>query len=154
MNARFPPSFRVVPRDVAMNKVARAMARNNQRKAATDYQIYLRGLADGADATGDVVSAGTVLLVAWRVCKACGQEDSLHARTIRGGIGALRDMAASGYVWRTRHITAVDMAMHRAVEVYEGADSDVLHLEYHAFMRDVAQRGPAVLQTEVAGPAT
>lgn len=149
-----PPDFKVVPQHVARNPIARAIMRDNQRRAALEYQVYLHQLQDGADAAGDVVAAGTVLLLAWRLCKSGGQADSLHARVIRGGIGALQDIAATGYLWRTRHISAVDQALHRAVEVYDASPATMLQHQYHALQREISARSVAEVQTSaLAEPA-
>lgn len=141
------PSFKVVPQHVARNPVARAMQRQLQRQAALDYQVYLHTLSDGADAASDVVAAGTMLLVAYRMCQATGNADSLHAKIIRGAIGALQDIAASGYVWRTRHINAVDQALCRAVEVYDAAPADLVQRTYMDLTHDIERRGIAQVQT-------
>lgn len=152
MRPGLAPSFKIVSKHVARNPVARAVMRAEQHRAATEYQVYLHGLADGDDAAGDVVAAGSVLLVARHCAMAMGEPAAAHASTIRGAIGALRDIAATGYVWRTRHIAAVDMGMHRATEVYDAAPAQLVQDAYYAVTAAIERSGLEAAQAEAVQP--
>lgn len=144
--ASLAPDFLLVDKHVALNPVARAVARAQLRKAMLGFQIRLRVLYEGERVPADCQAAAKCLAVASAVLEAQGQADTAAARVIAGGMGALADMARTGWLWRTRHATAVDQALQHAEAAYAAAPPRVVQM---AHMR-VAQIEQRVAAEQVA----
>ncbi len=137
------PDFLVVDKHVALNPVARAIARQAMRSAFTTFQIKLYQLADGERVPEDCQAAAKCLAVATAVLELQGRTDTVDMRVIAGGMGALTDVASTGWLWRTRHATAVDEALKRAHAAYDQAPARVVqlaHLKVHELERRMAQQ--------------
>lgn len=133
------PDFLLVDKHVALNPVARAIARRRMRQAMLDFQIRLRLLTDGEAVPLDCQAAAKVLAVAAAALDYQGQGDSAAARVIAGGMGALADMAGAGWLWRSRHATAVDEALKRAEQAYATAPGRITQLA-HLHVQGIEQR--------------
>lgn len=112
------PDFLVVDEHVARNPVARAIAKRKLHEAVRDFQTRLYMLADGERVPADCQAAAKVLAVAMAVLEIRGATDTTAARIIAGGMGALTDIASTGWLWRHRHAVAVDQALVNARGVY------------------------------------
>lgn len=124
--------FHVVPEHVARNPVARAMAKRRMDAQWRDHAIRIHTMIDGEDARGDIQVTSFLLAVAMKALEFEGKTESADGRVITGGMGALRDMAVTGNVWRTRHRNSVDVAMQRAKEVFDKSPPVVTQKAYMA----------------------
>lgn len=124
------PDFLMVDEHVARNPVARAVARQRLRQAMRDFQTRLHMLQDGEFVPVDCQAAAKALAVAAATLDVQGMSNSVEARIIAGGLGAITDVARTRWTWRVRHAAAVDTALEYAKEVYSSAsakDVNVAH---------------------------
>lgn len=133
------PDFLVVDEHVARNPIARAIARRRFQQAMLDFQIRLLELDDGEHVPLDCQAAAKTLAVAMAVLELQGRADTPDARVIAGGMGSLTDMATTGWLWRTRHATAVDQALQRAETAYREAPARIVQLA-HQRVHDIERR--------------
>lgn len=122
--------FDVVPMHVASNPVARAIARKRMDAEFRNLSIRLHMLNDGEDAGADIQVTAFMLAVAMKALELQRRTETIEGRIICGGMGALRDMAVTQHVWRTRHCNAVDVAVQRAKEVFDTSDPKVVQKAY------------------------
>lgn len=129
------PDFLFVDQHVARNPVARAIAKRKLHEAVRDFQTRLYMLADGERVPTDCQAAAKVLAVAMAVLEIRGGTETAAARIIAGGMGALTDMASTGWLWRTRHAVAVDQALVNARAVYAVATASETQAAHRKVVR-------------------
>jgi hypothetical protein len=115
------PTFRIVPKHVARNPVARAVARATLRSSAVEFQITLYTLQQGQVVASDATAAAKTLQVAMGVLVDAGLDDGPDARVIAGGMSCLAQLSARGFRWHTADAPAIDQALQRAMAVYAAA---------------------------------
>lgn len=112
-----------VKRQVGMNPIARAVARENLRKAITDQKIQLYLLKDGTPCR-DIVVPMFLLLTAFVVAasrdKTVGSEVR-EVRILKGAISACDQMIADNS-YRQTNTTTLDVALDCAVELSKRVD--------------------------------
>lgn len=112
-----------VQRNVGMNPIARAVARENLRKAVTDQKIQLYLLAEGAECRGICVPMLMLLsafLLAAERDKKVGVEVR-EVRIIKGAISACDQMITDNS-YRQANTTTLDVALDCAVELSKRVD--------------------------------
>lgn len=105
-----------VRRNVGLNPVAQAMAREQMRKAMLDQKIEIYLLADGDDCAGLCAALGLTLAVIGMATELdpAQNRDGLELRILRGGLSALAQMSASGR-WARINAPALDRAIDAAM---------------------------------------
>lgn len=109
---------KVVPQHVAMNPVARAIARTQLRHAVRDFQIRLHMLEDGEDVASDIQCSLVVLTVCLLTMEILGRLGEPAASVMRGAQSTLLQCAQRGAKWRTADLAAVSVGLQHAVDTY------------------------------------
>lgn len=128
------PDFLIVDEHVARNPVARAIAKRKLHAAMRDFQTRLFMLNDGERVPLDCQAAAKVLAVAMATLEVRGETETMAARVIAGGMGALTDIASTRWIWRTRHAVAVDQALNNARAVYAVASASEVQAAHRRVM--------------------
>lgn len=117
-----------VKRQVGMNPIARAVARENLRKAITDQKIQLYLLKDGTPCR-DIVVPMFLLLTAFVVAasrdKTVGSEVR-EVRILKGAISACDQMIANNS-YHQANTTTLDVALDCAVELSKRVDPELFN---------------------------
>ena len=112
-----------VKRSVGMNPIARAVARENLRKAVTDQKIQLYLLREGApcrDILGLMLALFTAFITAAERDKNVGA-DVREVRILKGAISACDQMITDNS-YRQANTTTLDVALDCAVELSKRVD--------------------------------
>lgn len=112
-----------VKRQVGMNPIARAVARENLRKAITDQKIQLYLLKEGApcrDILGLMLALFTAFITAAERDKNVGA-DVREVRILKGAISACDQMIANNS-YHQANTTTLDVALDCAVELSKRVD--------------------------------
>ena len=112
-----------VKRTVGMNPIARAVARENLRKAITDQKIQLYLLQEGApcrDILGLMLALFTAFVTAAERDKNVGA-DVREVRILKGAISACDQMITDNS-YRQANTTTLDVALDCAVELSKKVD--------------------------------
>ena len=112
-----------VKRQVGMNPIARAVARENLRKAITDQKIQLYLLKEGApcrDILGLMLALFTAFITAAERDKNVGA-DVREVRILKGAISACDQMITDNS-YRQANTTTLDVALDCAVELSKRVD--------------------------------
>ena len=133
------PDFLMVDEHVARNPVARAVARTRLRQAMADFQTRLYMLNDGESVPVDCQAAAKALAVAAATLDVQGLGDSIEARIIAGGLGAITDIARTRWLWRQRHAVAIDTALEYAKGVYSYAKAQEVNTAHKRVARIEAE---------------
>lgn len=107
-----------VKRNVGMNPIARAVARENLRRAILDQKIQLYVTAEGAECLGMCVPIQqvlTALVMAADMDEKVGT-DNREVKLMRGAISACEQMIANNS-YRRINITSLEQALDCAVEL-------------------------------------
>lgn len=112
-----------VNRQVGMNPIARAVARENLRKAITDQKIQLYLLREGAECRGICVP---ILLLLTAFVTAAERDKNVGAdvrevRILKGAISACNQMITDN-LYRQANTTTLDVALDCAVELSKKVD--------------------------------
>jgi hypothetical protein len=107
--------IRVVPKVVATNPVAAAVARASMIRLSRDLRINLYLLRDGERVPALVTDIATLLAVAIRLQEARGRTEGIPV--MAGGMSALTQCSERGFAWRTRDAVAVELALDIAAKV-------------------------------------
>lgn len=107
-----------VKKQVGMNPIARAIARENLRKAITDQKIQLYLLAEGAECVAICLPMATIFksLISAAAADPKVGTDNYEVRILRGAISACEQMIADNS-YRHINTTALDLALDCAVEL-------------------------------------
>ena len=144
------PDFLFVLEHVARSPVARAVARTRLRQAMADFQTRLYMLHDGEVVPIDCQAAAKALAVAAATLDVQGLGDSVEARIIAGGMGAISDIARTRWVWRQRHAAAIDTALEHAKEVYTHAKAEEVNAAHRMVAR--VEAGVMAPDAKLSGP--
>lgn len=112
-----------VKRSVGMNPIARAVARENLRKAVTDQKIQLYLLREGSpcrDILGLMLALFTAFITAAERDKNVGA-DVREVRILKGAISACDQMITDNS-YRQANTTTLDVALDCAVELSKRVD--------------------------------
>lgn len=112
-----------VKRSVGMNPIARAVARENLRKAVTDQKIQLYLLQEGVpcvDVLALMVTLFTAFITAAERDKNVGA-DVREVRILKGAISACDQMITNNS-YRQANTTTLDVALDCAVELSKRVD--------------------------------
>ena len=112
-----------VSRNVGMNPIARAVARENLRKAVTDQKIQLYLLQEGApcrDVLALMLALFTAFITAAERDKNVGA-DAREVRILKGAISACDQMITNNS-YRQANTTTLDVALDCAVELSKRVD--------------------------------
>lgn len=112
-----------VKRQVGMNPIARAVARENLRKAITDQKIQLYLLKEGTpcrDILGLMLALFTAFITAAERDKNVGA-DVREVRILKGAISACDQMIANNS-YHQANTTTLDVALDCAVELSKRVD--------------------------------
>jgi hypothetical protein len=112
-----------VNRNVGMNPIARAVARENLRKAVTDQKIQLYLIQEGEpcrDNLGLMLAVFTAFVTAAERDKTVGA-DVREVRILKGAISACDQMIADNS-YRQANTTTLDVALDCAVELSKRVD--------------------------------
>lgn len=112
-----------VKRQVGMNPIARAVARENLRKAITDQKIQLYLLKEGApcrEILGLMLALFTAFITAAERDKNVGA-DVREVRILKGAISACDQMIANNS-YHQANTTTLDVALDCAVELSKRVD--------------------------------
>jgi hypothetical protein len=110
-----PQLVRVVPKQVALNPVATAVARDNMVRLARDVRLTLYGLRDRQRVPELAQEVATLLAVAIRLQEARGRTEGIPV--MAGAMSALTQCAERGFEWRTRDAVAVELAVDLATKI-------------------------------------
>jgi len=108
------PDVLVVGEHVARNPIARAVARQRLRQAATAFGIRIYLLQEDEQVAADGYAAGRTVYLAYVLARRAGRADSADARVMHGAISALTALAERQWRWRTADTVAIDTALQRA----------------------------------------
>lgn len=114
---------RKVKRTTGMNPIARAVARDNLRKAVTDQKIQLYLLAEGSPCV-NILLPMLILMEAFILAVERDKDlstDAREVRILRGAISACDQMITDNS-YRQTNTTTLDVALDCAVELSKKVD--------------------------------
>jgi len=121
-----------VKRQVGMNPIARAVARENLRKSIVEQKIQLYLLQDGAPCRDDVIP---MFLLMTALAAAASRDKNIgsqvrEVRILKGAISACDQMIANNS-YRQANTTTLDVALDCAVELSKRVDSELFNTAWN-----------------------
>lgn len=109
------PAFKV-KKHTGLNPVARAVAKNNLRKAILDMRIQLFMLDEGESCASELATVSFIVDVLMLAMLAQERTDCPEFRKLRSAWGVLDAGMKGGSVWRRSHVVTLDNALEIAGE--------------------------------------
>lgn len=106
---------RVVPKVVALNPVAVAVAREGLLRLAREFRLELYGLQEGQEIPGQAQEVATLLVVAIRLQELRGLSEGVAV--MAGAMSALTQCAERGFRWRVSDAVAVEYGVDIAARI-------------------------------------
>lgn len=122
-----------VSKQVAMNPIARAVARKKLASAALNQKIRLYLMEDGEPCASEMEVIGKTLAVvgyASELDPKIGGED-VRVRVLRGGLSACKQLMIADK-WDSGQVVSIDKALDAALELNEKVGSNFVNKAFHA----------------------
>tara|TARA_R110000868_G_scaffold161706_3_gene392542 strand:- start:545 stop:946 length:402 start_codon:yes stop_codon:yes gene_type:complete len=123
---------RKVKKQVGMNPIARAVARENLRKSITDQKIQLYFLNDGVECI-NIIAPIFLLMKAFVLAASRDKKvgvDSREVRILKGAISACEQMMANN-VYHQVNTTTLDVALDCAAGLSKAVDPVLFNSAWH-----------------------
>lgn len=103
--------IRLRSQHVARNPVARAIAREELRRAMLDMRINLMMMDDGEDCHEAIMTISDGIFVVAAAYEMLGHQDTVEFRKLRSAMGILTHCSETGFRWKREWAITVDNAI-------------------------------------------
>lgn len=106
--------------DVAMNPIARAIAKQRLRTAIRDFLLTCYLVEHGTDQRENYLAAARVITVALRLCE---QSKRTPPSVLRGALSCCEQAARRRFTWHSLDAVAIDSGLTEAREIVGSASA-------------------------------
>lgn len=98
-------------RNIARNPVAKAIAKEQLKKAMLDMRIALLMMDDGDDVREHILTINDSIHVVAASYELMGWQDSVNYRKLRSGMNVMKECSETGFEWKKEWAITIDNAI-------------------------------------------
>jgi len=98
-------------RNIARNPIARALIKQEMKKAMLDMRIYILMLEDGESAHDAIMTIADSMHVVARCYEIMEKQDSVEFRMLRSALSILRECSENKFIWKRSYAITLDNAI-------------------------------------------
>lgn len=98
-------------RNIARNPIARALIKQEMKKAMLDMRIYLLMLEDGESAHDAIMTISDSIHVVARCYEIMEKQDSVEFRKLLSALSIMRECSYNKFIWKRSYAITMDNAI-------------------------------------------
>lgn len=116
-----------VKKSTALNPVARAIAKENLKRAVTTQRIAIFLLNNGEDCRGSIVALSLPVYAIHLSFERLGETDTPDARKLKSGCKVLVELAERNFIWKKAYAMTMDNALEICERRWAGIPPSILN---------------------------
>lgn len=140
------PFITKAPRQVVLNPIARAFAKDRLKRLALNHRIGMMMLVENEYAASEAIAMSFIVHALMACLEEMGESDSVDFRMLKSASVVLTDLSKRNFSWRKADAITLDNAMEICVKRWAGIDPDLLqkHINW-------MEKAETEIQKEVQG---
>jgi hypothetical protein len=130
---------RRVSRNVGVNPIARAVARQQMNKSITDMRIMLHMLDSGDDFAPHLEAVWVPVFALFTAMDVLGEANSVDARKLKGAVSVLNTLRKDT-TWSKAHVPTINGALQIVTERWHKLPADLANQATQLAMQSYQQR--------------
>ena len=140
------PFITKAPRQVVLNPIARAFAKDRLKRVALNHRIGMMMLVENEYAASEAIAMSFIVHALMACLEDMGESDSVDFRMLKSASNVLVDLSKRNFAWRKADAVTLDNAMEICVKRWAGIDPELLqkHINW-------MEKAETEIQKEVQG---
>ena len=120
------PFITKAPRQVVLNPIARAFAKDRLKRVALTHRIGMMMLVENEYAASEAIAMSFIVHALMACLEEMGESDSVDFRMLKSASNVLVDLSKRNFAWHKADAVTLDNAMEICVKRWAGIDPDLL----------------------------